>query len=164
MQNSRFEYNRDDVRQFDDKQCTPLHYAVKNQDIDFCEWLLKKGADPNQKTQNNNTPLHIAFKENNLFIIGMLIDHGGDLNLLNQDGFTPCGMGSIETLTRLNLVDAVIMGKNQENFDNNRLLKVKPFEEFKEQRLHIKKFYPLQKNEYREDQVDTIKIEEYISI
>lgn len=59
---SNFVYNEQDLNSKDREGNTVLHYVTKFGNIEFMEWVLNRGADPNIPNKNLNTPMHIAFK------------------------------------------------------------------------------------------------------
>ena len=64
---------------------TPLHSAVDNGQLEFCQVLLEFGADPNAPMNATNwTPLHAALKRKkdkgiNSKIVFLLLERGGNL-------------------------------------------------------------------------------------
>lgn len=73
---------------YDNKRAPLVIQAANNEDIDFIEYLISKGVDPN--TRNNGAPLlnSLAINGHNS-IIQALIDSGADVNLTNSNGDTP---------------------------------------------------------------------------
>lgn len=59
----------------DEHDNSSLYYAAKNKNPRMCEYLLEKGADPNDVCSNGNTPYHIACQGNNLPVDILLLDH-----------------------------------------------------------------------------------------
>ncbi|EGR30598.1 IQ calmodulin-binding motif family protein, putative [Ichthyophthirius multifiliis] len=53
----------------DENGWTALHWATHHQNIDFIQWLIDQGSDPNQPDQKGDTPVHLAFKGNKLEVI-----------------------------------------------------------------------------------------------
>ncbi|GFY43155.1 ankyrin-1 [Trichonephila inaurata madagascariensis] len=74
----------------DEKQNTPLHLAVGNDNTNFdiIKKLLNSGADINAKNSYNNTPLHISakLKPN---VIEELLKWSPDIDTRNFNGDTP---------------------------------------------------------------------------
>ncbi|ALA62384.1 ankyrin repeat family protein [Turkeypox virus] len=69
---------------------TPLHIAVKRDTrYDIVDMLLKNGADPSIKNDNNETVLHIAVKNENNAMVDMLLKYSPDLEPRDCYGFTP---------------------------------------------------------------------------
>ena len=59
--NSGFTFSESDVNIKDDKNNTPLYYAAKKGNLEFCQFLLDHNARVNEPCENDNTPLHVAF-------------------------------------------------------------------------------------------------------
>jgi len=76
---------------------TFLHTVAWFQKAKIMEWLLARGANPNQGNLKGNTPLHLLSEQANKDIapqlIQLMIDYGGDVEL-KDGGDTP--MSSIE--------------------------------------------------------------------
>jgi ankyrin repeat protein len=89
-------YLRDIIERRDRSGLTPLHYAVKNNEINFIRFLIEAGADVNAKDNNGNTPLNMFPVSNidgnnigNYFdILVLLISKGADINNKNRFGKT----------------------------------------------------------------------------
>lgn len=60
----------------DTAQESPLHLAVRAQDLVACEALLQKGAQPNVLSSAGFTPLHYAIDAKNLAICACLLQAG----------------------------------------------------------------------------------------
>lgn len=72
------------------KTCdTPLHYAVKNGDLDLIKFLLEAGADINSKNIKNETALNVASLSAKDTIFEYLVSHGADINSKDRLGRTP---------------------------------------------------------------------------
>ena len=54
---------------------TPLHYCVKENDVDCLKLLLKAGADPNIRNDAHESPVDVARKENHNECLQILFDH-----------------------------------------------------------------------------------------
>ena len=54
---------------------TPLHYCVKENNVDCLKLLLKAGADPNIKNDAHESPFDIAKKEDLKECLQLLNDH-----------------------------------------------------------------------------------------
>ena len=50
---------------------TPLHLAVKNDDVSMVQFLLERGADPDATAANGNKPLYDAAESGYLNIVGI---------------------------------------------------------------------------------------------
>ena len=68
---------------------TPLHIAVKNNNLSFVELLLKSGADIDSEDNKGRTPLFYAIAEKNLTITKYLILNGADYEYSTRFGFQP---------------------------------------------------------------------------
>ena len=62
--NLAFCYSKKELNMKDNMKNTPLYYAAKNGNLDFCEYLLENGGSPNEICSYGDTPLHIAMKTN----------------------------------------------------------------------------------------------------
>ena len=60
-------------------------YCIINNNLEFVNYVLGLGADPNLVCKNNNTPMHTAFKYENFDIVMTLIDAEGNLNMVNSE-------------------------------------------------------------------------------
>jgi uncharacterized protein len=68
---------------------TPLHSAVASNNFEITELLLRHGANPNPKQQNDVTPLHSAAHNGNERIVKLLLQSGADLKAKMDNGKTP---------------------------------------------------------------------------
>ena len=59
---------------------TALYISVENSQYDGCEWLLGKGAKPNNPDKSGLTPLYCSCKEGSLEIAKLLLRHMADVN------------------------------------------------------------------------------------
>lgn len=64
-----FCYSKKELNVHDNLKNTPLYYAAKNCNLDFCEYLLENGANPNEVCFAGNTPFHMAMKTNKSEVI-----------------------------------------------------------------------------------------------
>ncbi|XP_014294078.1 putative ankyrin repeat protein RF_0381 [Halyomorpha halys] len=67
---------------------SPLHQAVKSNDIETLKFLLQYGADLNVRNSNGDTALHAAVALCNANIASLLIDSGARLDIRNNHGIT----------------------------------------------------------------------------
>lgn len=122
--------NETDTNVMDEDGFTPLYYTVWRRNLKFCQYLLDRGANPNAPCKNGNTPMHKAFETADDLVIMLLITRGGNLNTLNFRLQTPIAFGGRNILERLGLTEAIATVSNQKDrskeFDNNKLLRVKP--------------------------------------
>ena len=84
---------------------TALHFAVENNVLESAEWLLEKGANPNQKDSSGWTPLLLAIDregdgggqewvKSGMFpypadMTELLLKHGANPNVKDNSGKTP---------------------------------------------------------------------------
>lgn len=75
----------------DSEGFSPIHYAIRHDDVEITKYLIMTGADVNAKTKcSKNAPLHIACFHRNLVIVKFLLSANDiDLNSLNEQGETP---------------------------------------------------------------------------
>jgi len=74
---------------FDIKTWTLLWKAVKRNDFDLIEGLLKNGMDVNAENLSRWTPLHWACYYARPDIVCLLLDHGANVNAQNDIGWAP---------------------------------------------------------------------------
>lgn len=76
---------------FDNTPCKQLAEAVKNEDTEQINQILKyKKADINfQEPKYHNTLLSLAVSNGKLQSVKLLLKYNADLNLINSDGFAP---------------------------------------------------------------------------
>lgn len=77
-----------DVNVRDDRDCTPLRWAVGYGYIDIVNLLLEKGADVNEKDKDGSTSLITAAYNGKTKVVRILLDKGADINAKNKDGMT----------------------------------------------------------------------------
>ncbi|KRX03565.1 Ankyrin repeat-containing domain [Pseudocohnilembus persalinus] len=120
---SNFVYNEQDLNSKDREGNTVLHYVTKFGNIEFMEWVLNRGADPNIPNKNLNTSMHIAFKTQKYDVIRLLLNYGGDLNSLNEKMQTPLAFGKDRIIRLLHLQNGTKSVKNEDLiFDNNQYI------------------------------------------
>ncbi|WP_257294942.1 ankyrin repeat domain-containing protein [Endozoicomonas sp. YOMI1] len=76
MVNAGFNINAD----CDGRGGTMLAHAAKKQNWELVEFLLAKGANPDDQIGDNGTALHLAVRLGRPDIIDMLMKHGADIN------------------------------------------------------------------------------------
>ena len=69
IRTTTFLYYEQDVNAADEHKNTSLYYTAKNGNLDFCQFLLDRGARVNTPCENGNTPMHMAFYSNNEAVI-----------------------------------------------------------------------------------------------
>jgi ankyrin repeat protein len=79
----------------DNKDCTPLHYAMHDGDQEFhedvsrcAELLLERGADIEAQNSRGSTPLHLAASKMSENTVRLLIKNGANINLQNNKAQT----------------------------------------------------------------------------
>jgi ankyrin repeat protein len=84
---------------------TPLHQAVKQNDLKAVDALIKRGADVKTATRYGITPMTLAATNGNAAIMRRLIDAGADPNSATPGGetalMTAARTGNVETVTLL---------------------------------------------------------------
>ncbi|MAI69542.1 MAG: glucan biosynthesis protein [Rhodopirellula sp.] len=101
-----------------DSGTTPLGEAVIGNQTAVVTWLLKNGADPNQRSLDNSTPLHWACVLGRAEIAAQLIDAEADLSAQNNYQATPADNLKVDwptTQVVANLMDT--------EFDQNEIKK-----------------------------------------
>lgn len=103
-------YLREVIERRDRSGQTPLHHAVKNNEITFVRFLIDAGADVDAKDNNGNTPLNMfpvfdidGDNIGNYFdTLVLLISRGADINNKNRFGKT-----ILHTASEQNKIDFV---------------------------------------------------------
>lgn len=62
--NLAFCYSKKELNIKDSCRNTPLYYAAKNSNKDFCNYLLENGGNPDEICSFGDTPFHIAMRNN----------------------------------------------------------------------------------------------------
>ncbi|KKT23685.1 MAG: hypothetical protein UW09_C0003G0207 [candidate division TM6 bacterium GW2011_GWF2_43_87] len=112
-----------DVNAVDQWGTTPLHKAIRSNQLEAVKLLVKKGADVNQKTKHFGTPLFSAAEKGNLEIMRYLIeDEHVDVNVKVDDSenFTP--LHNAVTFHKLDAVKFLIKKGADVNQGNWRLM------------------------------------------
>jgi ankyrin repeat protein len=81
----------------DDRQCTPLHFAVQGNRADLVEMVLEVGADPNALDSDGDSPLTWAVLAGLEEMWTLLLNHGVEVDLPNLYGRTPLHQVARET-------------------------------------------------------------------
>lgn len=68
---------------------TALSYAIAVDNLEAVHFLIRSGANINQKVSRGQTPLHRAIYLLRREIVTVLLDHGADLDAKDDDGNTP---------------------------------------------------------------------------
>lgn len=66
-----------------------LFAALRDNDLEKAETLLRKNTSPDSIDPSGNTALHIAVKTQNPAAVQLLLFYGADPNIKNKDHFTP---------------------------------------------------------------------------
>ena len=78
-----------DVNEVDDRDHTPLYFALLYGRREVAEFLIEHGADMNGTNSDGETLLHRAAAENSLEAAELLISFGADVNTATAQGSTP---------------------------------------------------------------------------
>jgi uncharacterized protein len=90
------------VNKTDADGTTSLHYAVRNDDAQLVDRLIRVGADVKAANRYGITPLYLACVNGNAAIIERLLKAGADANAVSNEGET-----ALMTASRTGNVDAV---------------------------------------------------------
>jgi hypothetical protein len=118
-----------DVNVVDGRGNTPLYYASKNGNSDFCHFLIEKGALINYRCENQNTAFHMAFLSGDIGTCIYLYERGADPNSTNLESQTPIAFAPPSLLKGLNLSEGIAYSEQRslkKTFDNCELFKPKP--------------------------------------
>src|SRR5215468_5094581 len=85
---SGFAAEREDVNTVGPDGTTPLHWAVRADDLQKVEDLIKAGANAKAADRYGITPLNLAAINGNPVIARKLLDAGADPNALDLTGET----------------------------------------------------------------------------
>ena len=69
VKSSGFYYYENDVNAQDERRNTALYYAARNGSLEFCQYLVDRGARVNERCEHGNTPLHMAFQSDREAVI-----------------------------------------------------------------------------------------------
>ena len=78
----------EDVNVRDDRECSPLHYAVKVSQARLVRLLLDKGADIQAEDKHGWSVLHYAVRYGDLETTQLLIERGADIDCQERRGWT----------------------------------------------------------------------------
>lgn len=81
-----------------------LEAATVCKNIDIIDYLIKKGADVNQRSVKRWTPLMFAVRSDNVEIAEMLIKNGANVNAVNNNS-----MSALDIATQANYVNSEIV-------------------------------------------------------
>jgi len=82
------EGSRDAVNASDTDGTRPLHFAVRADELDVVDLLLRAGADPKVENRLGVTPLLLAAQNGNAAMIRRLLDAGANANQVDRTGET----------------------------------------------------------------------------
>ena len=83
---------------------TPLHHAAVDGDRAAVEQLLRDGADPSARDDDNNTPLHFAAQGWHVEVADILIRAGAEVDAIDDHGNTPLCRAVFESRGRGDLI------------------------------------------------------------
>ena len=83
---------------------TPLHQAVRQNDLKTVDSLIKSGANVKAVTRYGVTPMHVAATNGNAAILRRLLSAGADVNTA-----TPGGETALMTASRTGNIEAVTL-------------------------------------------------------
>jgi ankyrin repeat protein len=84
----------------DAKNSTPLHRAVRTNDVEWVQWLISHGADIDAKDKNGDTPLHVAaYSDKSGAITELLLASDAAKFLHNEQGLNPIHVASAGSKT-----------------------------------------------------------------
>ena len=73
---------------------TPLQIACLHGERVIIQYLLKRGADIEARTENNWTPLHLAFSNGDQDVVNLLLDRGASIDAKTKDDLTALHLAS----------------------------------------------------------------------
>jgi len=97
----------------DDRDFTPMYYAVQNGHKGIMEVLLANGADINAGDKFGYTPLYPAIWSNDIDTIRFMIEKGADVNLVAEGDYPPLYYGVMNN----NLDSVKLLIANGAKFD-----------------------------------------------
>src|SRR5215831_16483079 len=86
LSTSGFAAEREDVNSVGPDGTTPLHWAVRADDLQKVESLIRAGANVNVSDRYGITPLNLAAVNGNGGIIRKLLDAGANPNVVDLTG------------------------------------------------------------------------------
>ena len=69
VRNSGFTFYPNDMNVRDKRGNVPLYYVTKHGNLEFCTYMIEKGAKVNEKCEGGNTPFHLAFSTNSIEVL-----------------------------------------------------------------------------------------------
>ena len=88
----------------DNNRNIPLHYAIKNKNIEIIKKLLKAKSNIYIKDNNGNNSLHLSIYSRNVDICKLILDEKINVNSINNDGETALHMAcnlELENIVKL---------------------------------------------------------------
>ena len=77
-----------------DRDVTPLHVAVANQNLELAKFLLDHGADVNARDAEARTPLHFAVDRRDFDLMRLLLDAKADPDARSAAGESPLAIAN----------------------------------------------------------------------
>ena len=105
-----------DVVSKDDE--TPLHIAIRSNNLDAVKQLLKHGARVNYERCHEFNPLHFAVQKNNVPMVKELLKHGANVNALDESGDTPLHFAIMSKLVSVEVVTFLLQNGAKSDIDN----------------------------------------------
>ncbi len=91
---------------------TPLHFAIKDENLDMIRLLIKYKADLELKDNYKETALNCAVRTGNIEIVKYILEQGVDVNTQASDSSTPLAyaiqQGDIESVNVLGKYGALL--------------------------------------------------------
>ena len=89
---------------------TPLHYAVRSNDVDMVKLILEHGANVDKPDINGKTPLKIATVLSKMNIVKLLLEYKAKIDTIDRsDGTTP--LHSVISSNRIDLLKLLLQHK-----------------------------------------------------
>jgi ankyrin len=89
-----------DIEKIDEKGCTPLMCAIREDRADTANLLIDRGADVSRPAKNGATPLHESISAGYLELTRLLIERGAPINARDAEGRTPLYLAIMYDLTK----------------------------------------------------------------
>ncbi|XP_075460153.1 ankyrin repeat and protein kinase domain-containing protein 1 isoform X1 [Ascaphus truei] len=84
-----FQGSNEDVSWVDENNCTVLHFAAAQGNLEKVQYFLSLSANVNSKTVHGYTPLIFAVQKRLPGICSALIENGADVNMSDEDQWSP---------------------------------------------------------------------------
>ena len=86
---------------------TPLHHAVKSDDLAMTKLLLQYRGDPTMTTKKGWDAVHLAAWRNNTLMLDLVLSYGGIINRSTPEGWTALHMAAWKASP--DLIDKLLM-------------------------------------------------------